>query len=65
MYISKSWGGRVSDQCLTQSCGNLLPEDLILADRGFNVQDSASLFRAGVKIPPFTKSKKQLSQCEV
>ena len=58
----------MSDQYLTQNCGileNLLPGDLVLADRGFNVQDSASLFCAEVKLPPFTKGKKQLSQCEV
>ena len=67
-YVSKGWGGRVSDQYLTQSCGileHLLPGDLVLADRGFNVQESASLFCAEVKLPPFTKGKRQLSQCEV
>ena len=58
----------MSDQYLTQSCGileHLLPGDLVLADRGFNVQESASLFCAEVKLPPFTKGKRQLSQCEV
>lgn len=67
-YVSKGWGGRVSDQYLTQNCGileNLLPGDVVLADRGFNVQDSAGIFCAEVKLPPFTKGKKQLSQCEV
>lgn len=44
---------------------NLLPGDVVLADRGFNVQDSAGLFCAEVKLPPFTRGKKQLSQCEV
>ena len=37
-YISKPWGGRVSDACLTENCGllkNVLPGDLVLADRGF------------------------------
>ena len=67
-YVSKGWGGCVSDQYLTQNCGileHLLPGDIVIADRGFNVQDSASLFCAEVKLPPFTKGKKQLSQCEV
>ena len=34
-YISKGWGGRVSDVHLTENCGllkNLLPGDVILAD---------------------------------
>ena len=29
------------------------------------MQDSTNLFCAEVKLPPFTKGKKQLSQCEV
>lgn len=67
-FISHGWGGRVSDQHLTENCGileHLHPGDQILADRGFNVQESASLYCAEVKIPPFTRGKKQLSKLEV
>ncbi len=67
-FISKGWGGRVSDQYLTEHCGileKLLPGDLVLADRGFIVQDAAGVYCAEVKIPPFTKGKKQLSKYEV
>jgi len=39
---------------------NLVAGDLILADRGFNIHDSAE-----VKLPPFTKGKKQLSKAQV
>lgn len=68
IFISKGWGGRVSDQYLTEHSGlleHLLPGDQILADRGFNVQDSARLYCAEVKTPPFTRGKKQLSKIEV
>ena len=68
LYISKGWGGRVSDKYLTENCGLLnciLPGDQILADRGFNVQESVGFYCAEIKIPPFTKGKKQLSQIEV
>ena len=54
-YISKAWGGRVSDVYLTEHSGllqNLLPEDVILADRGFTIQDSVGMLCAEVKIPP-------------
>ena len=62
-YISKGWGGHVSDKHLIENCGilnNLLPGDQILPDCWFNVQDSVGLFCAEIKIPPFTKGKKQL-----
>lgn len=67
-FISKGWGGRVSDVHLTENCGllhHLLPGDLVLADRGFNIQESVSMYCAEVKIPPFTRGKKQLSKFEV
>ena len=67
-FISKGWSGRVSDVHLTENCGildKLLPGNLILADRGFDIHESANLFCAQVKIPPFTKGKNQLSKTEV
>ena len=66
-FVSKGWGGRVSDKHLTENCGilnYLQPGDQILADRGFTVQDSVGLYCAEVKVPPFTKGKKQLSRLE-
>ena len=67
-FVSKGWGGRASDQHITQNCGilrHLLPGDQILADHGFNVAEAVSLYCAEVKTPPYTKGKKQLSKCEV
>ena len=60
-FISKGWGGRVSDVHLMEHNGllkNLLPGDVILADRGFTIQDSAGFYCAEVKIPAFTRGKK-------
>ena len=67
-FISKGWGGRVSDVHLTEHCGflqHLLPGDVVLADRGFTIQDSVGLLCAEVKHPPFTRGKPQLSKLEV
>ena len=44
---------------------NLLPGDMILADRGFTIEQSVSMYCAKVVLPPFTKGKPQLSKIEV
>ena len=67
-FVSKAWEGRVSDKYITEHCGildKLLAGDLVLADRGFTIQDSVGLHCAEVKMPHFTKGKKQLSRCEI
>ena len=67
-FISEGWGGRVSDKYLTENSGlldHLTPGDVILADRGFDIQESVGLFCSTVKILAFTKGKKQLSGIEV
>ncbi|KAM3620167.1 uncharacterized protein V6R79_019203 [Siganus canaliculatus] len=43
----------------------LNPGDVILADRGFDVADSVGLYNAELKIPAFTKGKKQLGPLEL
>ena len=58
----------MSDVHITENCGifeNLQPGDTILADKGFNIHDSTGMYCAKVKLPPFTKGKKQLSKKEV
>lgn len=67
-YVSEAWGGRVSDKHLTENCGilqNLLPGDVVLADRGFDIADSVGMMQARLHIPAFTKGKTQLSALEV
>lgn len=67
-YISCAWGGRVSDKQITIESGllkNLLPGDIVLADRGFNIGDSVGFYCASLQIPAFTKGRKQLSAYEV
>ncbi|XP_077865527.1 uncharacterized protein LOC144352336, partial [Saccoglossus kowalevskii] len=67
-FISKSWGGRVSDKYLTEHCGfldNLVHDDIVLADRGFDIPDSVGYYCATLKIPAFTKGKSQLPALKV
>ena len=67
-YISRCWGGRVSDRHLTQKCGFLQlleKDDLVLADRGFNIEEDLRFYGAKLAIPAFKRGKKQLSLKEV
>lgn len=67
-FLSKCWGGRVSDKELTQESGflsKLEPTDEIMADRGFLIEEELALQGAKLTIPAFTKGKKQLSQKDV
>lgn len=67
-FVSEAWGGRVSDKHLTEHCGildHLLPGDVVLADRGFDISDSVGMMQARLHIPSFTKGKDQLSSLEV
>ena len=66
--ISKGWGGRVTDKHITEHCGFLnyiLPGDVVLADRGFDIQDIVGSQCAEVKILAFTRGKDQLSPLEI
>lgn len=64
MFISNAYGGRASDKFIVEDSNfleNLNPGDLIIADRGFSIDDSVKLYCAQVKYPSFLKGKKQLS----
>lgn len=67
-YISKGWGGRVSDKVITTRCGfmeKLCRGDAVMADRGFNVSDELAIMGVKLIIPAFTRGKRQLSQTEI
>ena len=49
-FISKGCRGRVSDMHLTENCANY-PGDVILAHRGFTIEQAAGMYCAEVKIP--------------
>ena len=67
-FVSETWGGRTSDKYLTENCGflnKLLPEDIVMADRGFTITESVGLQQAKLLIPAFTKGKSQLDPVDV
>lgn len=67
-FVSNAYGARVSDKVITQKSGflnNLEHGDLVLADRGFLVEDDLASRGARLVIPSFTKGQKQLSMKSV
>lgn len=67
-YVSRCAGGRISDKEIVEQSNlidYLLPGDVIIADRGFRCDDYACMALAEIKIPPFTKGKKQLEKVEL
>ncbi|XP_041373742.1 uncharacterized protein LOC121386792 [Gigantopelta aegis] len=67
-FISEGWGGRVSDKHLTANCdflSNLIYGDVILADRGFEIQEMVAVYGAEVRYPAFMRGKSQLTASEV
>ena len=67
-YLSKCWGGRATDKCITMNSDfiELLEYgDVVLADRGFDIADDMAVHGASLVIPSFTRGKKQLSLQEV
>ena len=67
-FLSEGWGGRVSDKQITLDSGFLNKVhsgDCILADRGFLIEDDLHKKGAYLKIPKFTKGKKQLPATDV
>ena len=67
-FLSVCWGGRASDKEITQRSGffeKLEAGDLVMADRGFLIEEDLAVHGASLVMPPFTRGKKQLSQHEV
>lgn len=63
-FLSKRWAGCTSDNHITHNSGfldNLLPGDIVLADRRFDEQESVGMLSAEVKLPAFKKGRCQLA----
>jgi len=67
-FLSQGWGGRVTDDHLTRSSGflnKLIPGDVVMADRGFRLEEDFALQQSQLIVPAFTRGKKQLTAEEV
>ncbi|XP_036450011.1 uncharacterized protein LOC118824142 isoform X2 [Colossoma macropomum] len=67
-FVSKGFGGCCSDKHVAENSGlldKLSPGDLVLADHGFDIEDSVGMMCAEVKDPAFTKGQRQLDVKDV
>jgi len=60
-FISQLWGSRLSEKQGSGILILLLPGDVILADKSFNIYKLVSIHQADTKLPAFMKGKIQLS----
>ena len=67
-FISKTYGGRVTDTHLTTDCGILEllePNDLVMADKGFpHIEEDIVNRRGFLVMPPFKKGSHQFTAVE-
>lgn len=67
-FISEAWGGRASDKFIVENSNFLnyiMPNDVVLVDRGFLISDALRTLRANLVIPAFMKGKKQLCPLDI
>ena len=67
-FLSAGWGGRASDKEITLKSGfldKLTHGDCVLADRGFLVEEELATRGAALRIPAFTRGKKQMTAKDI
>lgn len=67
-FISTGFGGRCSDKFVTEKSGfmeKILPGDVVMADRGFLIEEELKRRLVELQIPAFTKGKNQLHPIDI
>lgn len=64
-FVSVLYGGHASDKEIVKACGivNLIePGDLVMVDKGFEIQDLLATRKVVLNIPPFTSDEEWFNQ---
>ena len=67
-FVSQAWDGRATDGNITNKCGIsalLRPGDMVVADKGFTVEDLLQKIGCTLNIPPFKRRDQQFSPDEI
>ena len=67
-YLSPVWGGKATDRHITLAddfMKNIMPGDLVLADRGFIIKDAMLKKQARLEIPPSSSGVVQMTRDDV
>ena len=68
MFLSRGWSGKVSDKEITNRSNFydfVQNGDMVMVDCGFTIEEELATRGATLKIPAFTKNKKQMSAKDV
>ncbi|KAF6206914.1 hypothetical protein GE061_018150 [Apolygus lucorum] len=63
-FVSRAWDGKAADKYSTLKSGfldKLMLGDVVITDRGFNIDEESGLIPADISIPVFTKGETPLS----
>ena len=67
-FVSALYTGSISDKEITQGSGIielLEPGDCVMADKGFNIEDTLMKKNVGLNLPPFLQKKEQFDAEQV
>ena len=67
-FVSNTYGGRASDIFIVEDsrfCNRLQPQDQVMADRGFKINDLLAFHQCTLTIPPSKHGNLQISASDV
>ena len=64
-FLSSGYGGRASDKFITKDrgfCDRLESDDVVMADRGLQIQEDLLFHFCNLQVPPGARTKRQMTK---